>query len=238
MRLLNYDIAKNMPRLPVTQKTVINTINPHSYGVAKTDSAFKEALKASDFLLPDGTGIVWAAKVLRNQRINRIAGYDMFIYLMEFLNKTSGSCFFLGSSADNLSVIEEKLKIEFPNVAVRVHSPPFRSEFSEEENQVMCAAINAFNPDVLFVGMTAPKQEKWVYKNKDGIDAQILCSIGAVFDFYSGKIKRSSPFWINLGLEWLPRFLKEPIRLANRNLVSTPKFIVEVLWQKYFANPS
>ena len=94
----------------------------------------------------------------------------------------------------------------------------------------MVMAINNFKPDILFVGMTAPKQEKWVFVNKENIDANTIVSVGAVFDFYAGTVRRSSPFWIKLGLEWLPRFLREPKRLAKRNLVSTPKFILQVLY--------
>ena len=98
----------------------------------------------------------------------------------------------------------------------------------------MCNHINSFKPDVLFVGMTAPKQEKWVYQYQNMLNVNNICSIGAVFDFYAGNIKRSSRFWISIGLEWLPRFLKEPKRLFYRNFVSTPKFILDVFWLKFF----
>jgi len=98
--------------------------------------------------------------------------------------------------------------------------------------------INTINPHsyCLFVGMTAPKQEKWVQEQHNNLDTSIICSIGAVFDFYADTVKRPSKFWIKLGLEWLPRFLKEPKRLAKRNLISTPKFIADVLSQKYLKN--
>ena len=79
--------------------------------------------------------------------------------------------------------------------------------------------------DVLFVGMTAPKQEKWAFTNRDRIPAGLICSIGAVFDFYAGTVKRSSPFWISIGLEWLPRLLREPKRLYKRVFVSGPAFL-------------
>ena len=109
-----------------------------------------------------------------------------------------------------------------------------KTEFSETDCSNMCNMINVVKPNVLFVGMTAPKQEKWVHMNEHRIKANIICSIGAVFDFYSGNVKRPSQFWIACGLEWLPRFLKEPKRLAQRNLISTPKFILEVLCFKIF----
>jgi len=98
----------------------------------------------------------------------------------------------------------------------------------------MCQQVNSVKPDILFVGMTAPKQEKWVYNNIEKLEVNTVCSIGAVFDFYAGNVKRSGQFWISIGLEWLPRFLKEPKRLARRNLVSTPLFILEVLNRKFF----
>jgi len=82
--------------------------------------------------------------------------------------------------------------------------------------------------------MTAPKQEKWVFTNNKNINAKLICSIGAVFDFYAGNVNRPSNFWISLGLEWFPRFLHEPIRLAKRNLISTPKFIIQIFYMKTF----
>ena len=87
---------------------------------------------------------------------------------------------------------------------------------------------------LLFVAMTAPKQEKWINEYKDHLNARNICCVGAVFDFYAGNINRSSQFLIKLGLEWFPRFLKEPVRLLNRNFISTPKFILEVLSFKLF----
>jgi N-acetylglucosaminyldiphosphoundecaprenol N-acetyl-beta-D-mannosaminyltransferase len=96
----------------------------------------------------------------------------------------------------------------------------------------MIDAINQSKSDVLFVGMTAPKQEKWVYENRDLINTPVICSIGAVFDFYAGTVKRPSKFWISIGLEWLPRLLKEPRRLWRRTLISTPLFVWFVLLEK------
>ena len=234
MKLLGYTITPSFPQLPVVEKTVVNTINPHSYCVSKQDSDFETALMASNILLPDGIGIVWAAKMLNGQKIQKIAGFDIFLYLMAYLNSTKGSCFFLGASEKTLMLIKERAAKEFPKVTVNAYSPPYKLAFTKEDSIEMCRKVNACQPEVVFVGMTAPKQEKWVYEYKDQLNAQILCSIGAVFDFYAGTVKRPSKFWIRLGLEWLPRFFKEPKRLAQRNLVSTPKFIIEVFYFKLF----
>jgi len=233
--LLGYNIHRDsLESIDLNKTKVINTINPHSYCMAKNDTLFKTALKKSDILLPDGIGIVWAERVLNGQSIKKIAGYDMFMFLMQYLNRTSGSCFFLGASTETLQKIKNKIEVDFPKVKVNSFSPPYKTQFSEEDSLVMCKHVNSIKPNVLFVGMTAPKQEKWVYNNIEKLEANTVCSIGAVFDFYAGNVKRSSQFWISIGLEWLPRFLKEPRRLAKRNLVSTPLFILEVLNRKFF----
>ena len=234
VNIMSYSIATSLESLSIKGKTIVNTINPHSYCVSKRDKTFEDALKASDLLVPDGVGIVWAAKMLNGKSIKKIAGFDVFMYLMQQLNSENGSCFFLGASQSTLDTIKEIAANDFPNVSVHSYSPPYKPQLSDADSRTMCEKVNAVKPDVLFVGMTAPKQEKWVYKFKDNLDANIICSIGAVFDFYAGNVKRPSQFWISLGLEWLPRFLKEPRRLAERNLVSTPKFLLEILWFKLF----
>ncbi|WP_299531878.1 WecB/TagA/CpsF family glycosyltransferase [Ulvibacterium sp.] len=235
MRLLGYNISKDYPELPANGgMIIINTLNPHSYCISKKDREFEEALQDSDVLLPDGIGIVWAARTLQRKKIQKIAGYDIFIHIMEYLNQVKGSCFFLGASEETLALIRNRAKKDYPNVKVHTYSPPYKAKFNLEESNSMCSKIEASEADVLFVGMTAPKQEKWVYQNRAVLYPNIVCCIGAVFDFYAGTVKRSHPFWIKLGLEWLPRFLKEPKRLAERNLVSTPKFILEVFSYKLF----
>ena len=90
----------------------------------------------------------------------------------------------------------------------------------------MISAVNSFAPDALFVGMTAPKQEKWVHEHRDRLNAPLICPVGAVFDFYAGTVRRSGEFWIRMGLEWLPRLIREPKRLWRRNFISTPLFLV------------
>lgn len=213
---------------------IINTINPHSYCISKKDKLFEKALKSSDILLPDGIGVVLAEKIFNNKSCVKISGYDLFVFMMKKLNDENGSVFFLGSSEKTLREIENKIFIEFPNVKCESYSPPFKKTFSDEDSKLMCEKVNDFKPCILFVGMTAPKQEKWVYNFKDSLQAKNICSVGAVFDFYSGKIKRSSKFWISIGMEWFPRFLAEPRRLFKRNFISSPKFMLEIILLKFF----
>jgi len=233
--MLGYKIFNsNLKSIDFSKDRVINTINPHSYCIAKKDVQFKQALLSSDILLPDGIGIVWAERFLNGANIKKIAGYDLFLFLMNKLNNENGSVFFLGASENTLQKIKFKSSQEYPNITFDYYSPPYKLEFSEKDSKIMCDKVNIFNPDVLFVGMTAPKQEKWVHLYKNKLNANIICSIGAVFDFYAGNVKRSSDIWISLGLEWLPRLIKEPRRLFYRNFVSTPKFILDVLSIRIF----
>ena len=231
--LINYKVFdKDLKNINLDTVSIINTINPHSYCVSKKDKEFQIALKDSDILLPDGIGIVWAERMLHGNRISKIAGYDLFLFLMERANSLHQKVFFLGASEATLDLIHAKAAAEYPNITVGSFSPPYKPIFSKEDSARLCAKANAFEPDILFVGMTAPKQEKWVHTNKGQLNAKIIGSIGAVFDFYAGTVKRPSKFWINLGLEWLPRLVKEPKRLFKRNFVSTPTFIFDVFRAK------
>jgi N-acetylglucosaminyldiphosphoundecaprenol N-acetyl-beta-D-mannosaminyltransferase len=216
-----------------TGKTLINTINQYSFCIAEKDVAFKKALQQSDILLPDGMAVVSAVKLLNGRKIKKIAGADIHHFLLDDLNKKGGSCFYLGSSESTLLKITTRLTIEFPNIKVGTFSPPYKSEFSDTDNEQMLKAVNAFQPDVLFVGMTAPKQEKWSFEHKEQLDAKIICSIGAVFDFYAGTIVRPHPFWIQLRLEWFIRLVKEPRRMWKRYLYYGPIFIKLILREKF-----
>ena len=232
-QIVNYHIYKDLlSEIPIGKKCIINTINPHSFCEAKKDKVFTEALLSSDVLLPDGSGIVLATKILTGKKINKIAGADVHQYLLEQAHLKSQKVFYLGASENTLLLIAKRIKIEFSNVKMESYSPPYKPEFSEEDSKKMVEAVNNFKPQILFVGMTAPKQEKWVYTHKSQLDAKIICSIGAVFDFYAGTVKRPGKFWIQLGLEWFPRLLREPKRLWRRNFVSTPLFLWDVCLEK------
>jgi N-acetylglucosaminyldiphosphoundecaprenol N-acetyl-beta-D-mannosaminyltransferase len=231
--LMNYSIYSGAISGCFTErKTLINTINQYSYCIAEKDPAFKKALEESDILLPDGMGIVAAVKLLNNSGIKKIAGADIHLHLLEDLNKNGGRCFYLGSSEAVLDKITTRLSREFPNIKVGTFSPPYKPEFTEEENQQMITAVNAFAPDVVFVGMTAPKQEKWAFQHKEQLDTKIICSIGAVFDFYAGTIQRPLPFWVWLQLEWFIRLIKEPKRMWKRYLYYGPVFVWLIMSKK------
>jgi N-acetylglucosaminyldiphosphoundecaprenol N-acetyl-beta-D-mannosaminyltransferase len=230
---LGYNIfASSLDNLPKKQQTIVHTINQYSFCVAENDPEFKKALLTANVLLPDGIAIVHAVKFLNGEKINKIAGADIHEYCLKKLNKENGKCFYLGASDNTLEKIKAKITLEYPNVKVETFSPPFKPQFRGAENAEMINKVNTFKPDVLFIGMTAPKQEKWATANRDQLDAQLICSIGAVFDFYAGTVQRPSEIWINLGLEWLGRLVKEPKRMWKRYLYYGPVFLAAILIQK------
>lgn len=211
---------------PITgEKILINTINQFTYCIAERDEIFKKALLGSDILLPDGVGIVAASKFLYGKNVQKIAGADLHKYLLDQLEKYNGRCFYLGASEKTLIKIKERIKVEYPSIEVSFYSPPYKPEFSTIDNEKMISAVNEFKPDVLFVGMTTAKQEKWAYAHKEQLNAKIICSIGAVFDFYAGTVKRPNSILIKLGLEWFGRLVREPKRLWKRYLYYGPVFI-------------
>lgn len=214
--------------------TVINTINPHSYVVQKSDEAFRASLKESDFLLPDGSGMVLAAKFLVGVKLKKIAGYDLFQSVMSQLDAVSGSVFFLGSSPKVLELIIARCNVEFQNVTVETLSPPYKAAFDVNDVKLMASKINDLNPDVLFVGLTAPKQEKLISLIRSELNVKLVSGVGAVFDFYAGTVVRPSDIWIQLHLEWLVRLIGEPRRLWRRNFISTPIFLFDLFKAKLF----
>ena len=234
MKIMGFDVYEGkLDSIDISSKTIINTLNAHSYIVSKNDSQFKTALKNSDILLPDGVGIVLAAKHIYQKSIKKIAGFDLHDFLLRSMNNTNGKVFYMGSSPNTLTKIEKKIEIDFPNISIMTHSPSYSLSFSESENKLIIDKINAFKPDVLFVGMTAPKQEKWLEMNKELLNFKVAASIGAVFDFYAGTIKRPNKYTRYLVGESLARFLKEPKRLWKRNFISIPLFIIEILYFKF-----
>lgn len=226
---------EELSQLP-DSKLLINTINAHSYNTALKDPNFAESLTKGDVLIPDGAGIVKACKWIKakSQPKERIAGWDLFEFEMTRLNKNGGRCMFMGSSIKVLALIVERAKIEFPNIKVVTYSPPYKSEFSDEDNKVIISAINSANPDLLWIGMTAPKQEKWTYSHWDELDIHChVGTIGAVFDFFAGTYQRA-PMWLQEhSLEWLYRLIKEPKRMWRRYIIGNPLFIWYILKEKY-----
>lgn len=216
-------------------KLLINTINAHSYNTALKDSLFAEALTKGDVLIPDGASMVMACRWLKakSQPKERIAGWDLFVHEMDRLNRKGGTCFFMGSSEKVLDLIKKRAAVDYPNIRVDTYSPPYKPVFTEEDNRNIIEAINRANPDLLWIGMTAPKQEKWTYTHWK--ELEIHChtgNIGAVFDFFAGTVERAPLWWQDHGLEWLYRLLKEPKRMWRRYILGNTLFLMHIIKEK------
>lgn len=224
-------------------KLLINTINAHSYNTARHDSLFADALTLGDALIPDGISIVKACRWLKatSQPKERVAGWDLFLMEMEKLKRrekdgdtTRRKVMFMGSSEKVLSLIRKRAAADYPDVEVVTYSPPYKAEFTKEDNAAIIAAINDEQPDLLWIGMTAPKQEKWAYTHWRELHIDCHCgTIGAVFDFYAGTARRAPQWWQDKGLEWLYRLLLEPRRMWRRYVIGNLLFIGHIAREKW-----
>lgn len=227
--------SKRQLSLLPQKKILINTINAHSYNTALKDPVFAKALQNGDVLIPDGASIVMACKWLKakSQPQERIAGWDLFEFEMQQLNKNGGKCFFMGSSEKVLALIKQRAAKEYPNIIIETYSPPYKKEFSNEDNLQIIEAINKANPDLLWIGMTAPKQEKWAYTNWNALNIHChVGTIGAVFDFFAGTMERAPIWWQKHSLEWLYRLIKEPKRMWKRYIIGNTLFLWNIFNEK------
>lgn len=217
-------------------KILINTINAHSYNSAIKDGLFAEALIKGDYLIPDGASIVKACKWIKakSRPKERIAGWDLFEFEMGKLNENDNHnvnenkkrVMFMGSSEKVLELIRRKAAEVYPNIEVVTYSPPYKPVFTDEDNRGIIEAINAADPDLLWIGMTAPKQEKWTYSHWNELNIHChVGTIGAVFDFFAGTYKRAPQWWQEHSLEWLYRLIKEPKRMWRRYVFGNPLFL-------------
>ena len=206
--------------------------NPHSLVVAGEDAEFRKALQRSTIVVTDGAGIRIGA-FLAGQAVGpRITGFDFFELTMKCLNERDGHAYFFGSSDRVLVALSARLAKDFPRVRVTTWSPPF-GNWSASENELMVEAVRTSGAHVLWVGLTAPKQEKWAIRNAGRLGVPLIGCIGAVFEYYAGTVVRAPRVWRALGLEWLYRLAKEPRRLWRRTLISAPVFLWRCLLQRW-----
>jgi len=217
---------------PVDAPFTFACANPHSLVVARRDAYFRQCLRSCSAVVADGIGVKVAGMITGGQFGPRITGWDFYNATMRELDRRGGKAFFFGSRAEVLELIRKRAAGDYPRVRIETLSPPY-GEWTEVENEAMLDRVRAFAPDALWVGMTAPRQEKWVHANALLARAPVVGSIGAVFDYYAGTVKRA-PSWIcNAGLEWLYRLAGEPERLWKRTVVSAPQFLWLVLRERF-----
>lgn len=203
-------------------------LNVHSIYLAESDSDFRKFINEADLVLPDGSGIAYAGKALAQPVKANLNGTDFIPLLLKQCGPTQKSVYLLGSTRE--ICLKAKTYVEQHFAGIRVVGAR-SGYFSKNEEEEVIAEINLTRPDILLVAMGSPRQEKWIYGNAYRLDAGICCGVGGLFDFWSGKFKRS-PMWIRrYGVEWLYRFMQDPFGKWKRVLFENPRFVLQVRWQ-------
>ncbi|GMV78691.1 MAG: beta-1,4-N-acetyl- mannosaminyltransferase [Chitinophagaceae bacterium] len=203
---------------------------------ARTNAHLQKVYNTADLTLCDGVPILWAAKFLGTSLKGRVTGLDLLPQFIEYAADKNIKMFFLGAKEGVAQSLKDWAEKKYPKIQIgEVYSPPFAEKFSEEENEKMIQLINDYKPNILWVSLTAPKQDYWIYENFDKLNVNIAIGVGGAFEVTAGIIKRS-PVWMQKsGLEWLYRFINEPRRMFRRYFIEAPKFIPLIIQQKYFS---
>ena len=203
--------SDHLNKIDITnKKSLLSTISPNSYGLSTKDEVFCKALKRSDYLVLDGVYFALGYFLKTGKKVVRNQGPFVADFFLTKANNENLKVFFMGSSDDTLKKIQNNLCLKYPKLELSFYSPPFKDQFSQKENDDILKVINDFKPDILFVGMTCPKQEKWSYSMKSNLEVKLICNIGAVFDWIAGNQSEIHPIWWKLRLAWLKRTIDRP----------------------------
>ncbi len=230
--LINYSDVFNLIRSwrDKGEKHYICITNPHSVMLSRRDIDMRKAIGEAKLVLPDGIGIILASFLLGYKHKGRITGPTLMMKLCELGREYQYRHFFYGGGKNVVEDLVRKLSLMFPGLQISgLYSPPFR-DLSEEEDNKVIEKINSTKPDIVWVGLGAPRQEKWMRDHLNKIDCTAMIGVGAAFDFHSGNV-RWAPSWIrNIGLEWLWRLILDPQKMWRRN-IDSPLFLIKVFKQ-------
>ena len=213
------------------RKGYICVTGVHGVMEAQDDAAFKKILNDAFLCTPDGMPMVWAGKLAGHRDMRRVYGPDLMLDICAW-SETSGCKHFFYGGADGVAeLLAQKLKAKFPKLAVvGCYTPPFRALTADEEAQLQ-AQVRAARPDILWVGLSTPKQEKFMAEFLPKLDTTLMIGVGAAFDFHSGRVKQAPRWMQRSGLEWFYRLCSEPRRLAKRYCRNNPLFLLKFLAQ-------
>ena len=213
------------------EKKYLCVPNLNSVVMAQEDSDLKKIYNESYCNIPDSQLVVFASKFLGDKIYERIAGMDFF---EELISKSLDfKHYLLGSSEEALESLEDKFYKKYELRFAGKYSPPYKAKFDDNDNKVIHDKINKNPVNILWVSLTCPKQEKWIYENLDKLNINLAIGVGAAFDVSAGLYKRAPKFLQNIGLEWFYRFLQEPKRLFSRYFIEGPIFFPLIIKQKF-----
>ena len=212
-------------------KKRIAFINAHYLNVAYEDSEQKQRLCRFDYILPDGSGVYLACKILGYRYRDNLNGTDLLPKICQLAEKKEYTLYFFGASTDVAYRAMQNLFKAFPKIKILGARNGF---FTKQEEPQIIKQINQLAPDILIIGFGAKIQEKWIDENFNGLNCHIAIAMGGIFDFYSEDIPRAHPFLRQIGFEWTWRLYKEPRRLAYRYIIGNPLFLWRVFKFKFF----
>jgi N-acetylglucosaminyldiphosphoundecaprenol N-acetyl-beta-D-mannosaminyltransferase len=204
----------------------------HGVIEARDDASFRRMLNGAGLTLPDGMPLVWMSWLAGRSEVTRVYGPDFTLALSEAMARAGKSAFYYGGVPGVAERLAATLAARFPGLLTAgTYCPPFRPLTTAEEADVT-ARINGSGADVVWVGLSTPKQERWMSRMRDRLDPPVLIGVGAAFDFLSGRV-RQAPRWMQRsGLEWLYRVSQEPRRLGRRYLRNNPRFVYLVACER------
>lgn len=201
---------------------------------AYRDERLRQIYNSADLTTADGVPLLWASRFLGSPIRGRVTGLDLLPEFSKIAAEKGFRFFFLGAAEGVAVKLANHLKEINPGLKIAgTYSPPFADRFSDEENEKMITMINESKADILWVSLTAPKQDFWIAEHFDRLHVSVSIGVGAAFDVVAGNMKRSPKWMQNAGLEWFYRLLQEPGRLSKRYLVEAPLFLPLLLKQKW-----
>jgi N-acetylglucosaminyldiphosphoundecaprenol N-acetyl-beta-D-mannosaminyltransferase len=197
----------------------------HGIMMAQDDREVAQILNEADVATPDGMPVVWALRSFGCRNQQRVYGPTLMLEICRRAGETGQRVFLYGGREDTLPVLISRLQNQFPRLVIAgSYSPPFRPLTEAEEEDVQ-RRINSSDADIVFVGISTPKQEKWMHEHRHCFSGVTMIGVGAAFDFHAGRTKQAPGWMQRRGLEWLFRLLMEPARLWKRYLLITPRFL-------------
>jgi len=210
----------------------------HGMWEAHRNAEFKRLLNGADMFCPDGIAPVWLSRLQGEPLCGRIPGPDLLEAFVGRAHEKGYSSFFLGDSAETLAALEARSQAEFPGHRIAgLLSPPFRA-LTPQENAQIVETINRSRPDVLWVALGLPKQERWIYEHLDRLRVPVAVAVGAAFGFFSRRVRRAPEWMGNYGLEWLWRLATEPRKVWRRDIIDGPRFLAVALRETLRARAS
>ncbi len=215
------------------ERALVLHANVHCLNLSYHHPWMRDLLNSASIVFCDGSGVVLAAKILGHPGLHRFTHADEMWRLAEFAEANGLSLFFLGARPGVAEKAAARLKEKSPGLSIAgVHHGYFDHRLGNPENEAVVREINAANPDILIVGFGMPLQELWLKENWDRLNAGVAMTLGAVFDYVSGDLRRGPRILTDNGFEWLARLLIEPKRLWRRYVIGNPLFLLRVLKQR------